>query len=511
MKKMKMKTGETPADVGKKSPGFNARSALNGSYAMGMAGMILALILVINLIIGALPAKFIKYDLSKSGLYTIGEETKEVLASLSEDVTMYFLTKSGSEDTTIETLLKEYESESRNVNVKKVDIIADPTFTPAYTEDTVPANSVIVECGDKFRIVDYYDIYMTDMQNGYSAEFDGEGQITSAIASVTGGESYAACVTTGHGEILLSESMEDALAKADIETRELNLLSSEIPGDCDFLIIFAPMQDFTPEEAAKVRNYLADGGHALIVSVLDAHEMTNFGSILGSYGVSVQNSLVLEKDPDHYMELPYLLLPNISSLSEVTDDVSGSNLISAYAAPISTSESQDAAYTVLPLLSTSESAYLKPVDTDTIEYAEGDVTGSFLLGVQVEQTMSVTGHGVPDIDLSGESVEEERGKDVPITKILCYSTPCIFSSDAFSSILQTQVSMPEGNMALFAESISYLADRQITVSVPAKSMMNATITVSEKTANVLGNVYMFVIPGVVLGAGAFFMIRRRAR
>ena len=148
MKKMKMKTGKTPADAGEGRPGFNARSALNGSYAMGMTGMILALILVINLITGALPAKFTKYDLSKSGLYTIGEETKEVLASLSEDVTLYFLTKSGSEDTTIETLLKEYESESGRVHVKKVDIIADPTFTPAYTEDTVPANSVIVECGE---------------------------------------------------------------------------------------------------------------------------------------------------------------------------------------------------------------------------------------------------------------------------------------------------------------------------------------------------------------------------
>ena len=166
---------------------------------------------------------------------------------------------------------------------------------------------------------------------------------------------------------------------------------------------------------------------------------------MGSYGVSVLNSLVLERDPEHYMEMPYLLLPNVSALSEVTDDVSGMNIISAYSAPISTAESQDAAYTVLPLLSTSESAYLKPLDTDTIEYAEGDVTGSFLLGVQVEQTLSVTGHGAPDIDLSGESEEEKKGEDVPITKILCYSTPCIFSSDAFSSILQTQVSMPEGN------------------------------------------------------------------
>lgn len=63
MKKMKMKTGKTPADAGEGRPGFNARSALNGSYAMGMTGMILALILVINLITGALPAKFTKYDL----------------------------------------------------------------------------------------------------------------------------------------------------------------------------------------------------------------------------------------------------------------------------------------------------------------------------------------------------------------------------------------------------------------------------------------------------------------
>ena len=70
---------------------------------------------------------------------------------------------------------------------------------------------MIVECGEKFRIIDYYDIYMTDMQNGYSAEFNGEGQITSAIASVSSGECSVACVTTGHGEILLSKSMEDAL------------------------------------------------------------------------------------------------------------------------------------------------------------------------------------------------------------------------------------------------------------------------------------------------------------
>lgn len=211
------------------------------------------------------------------------------------------------------------------------------------------------------------------------------------------------------------------------------------------------------------------------------------------------------------MEMPYLLLPNVSSLSEVTDSISGMNLVAGYAEALSTAESQDSSYAVLPLLSTSESAYLKPIETDTIEYAEGDVTGSFLLGVQVEQTMSVTGHGTPDVDLSGAGSGEENREDVPVTKILYYSTPCLFSSDALSSILQTQVSMPEGNMALFADSISYLADREITVSVPAKSMMNATITVSEKTANLLGNVYMFVIPGVILASGAFLMIRRRAK
>lgn len=511
MKRTTMTNGDPPANAGKTRPGFNARSALNGSYAMGMAGMLLALILVINLIIGALPAKYTKYDLSKAGLYTIGEETKAVLAALSKDVDVYFLTKSGNEDTTIETLLGAYESESPYVHVKKVDIIADPTFLSDYTEENVSANSVIVACGERFRIIDYYDIYMTDAQNGYSAEFDGEGQITSAIVSAADGKSFAACVTTGHGEILLSASMQDALEKADVETEDLNLLSSEIPGGCDLLIIFAPTQDFTPEETVKVRNYLAGGGHALIVSVPGSGEMTNFSGIMRSYGVSAMDSLVLERDAGRYTELPYLLLPNASALSEVTDDISGRNLVAAYAAPVTTEESQDAAYAVLPLLSTSESAYLKPLTTDTIEYTEGDITGSFLLGVQVEQTLSVTGDGAPDIDLSGESEAGKSGEKVPITKILYYSTPCIFSSDALSSILQTQVSMPEGNKALFSESISYLTDREIVVSIPEKSMMNATVTVSEKTANTLGNVYMFLIPGVFLFAGAFFMIRRRAR
>ena len=51
-----------------------------------------------------------------------------------------------------------------------------------YTDEEVPNNSIIVECGDRSRFISYHDIYIQDM---YASSFDGEGAITSACLLYT--------------------------------------------------------------------------------------------------------------------------------------------------------------------------------------------------------------------------------------------------------------------------------------------------------------------------------------
>ena len=63
-----------------------------------------------------------------------------------------------------------------------------PTFAEQYTDEDVPNNSLVVECGDRYRYISYDDIYLAESSvysYSYSTSFDGEGAITSAIDYVT--------------------------------------------------------------------------------------------------------------------------------------------------------------------------------------------------------------------------------------------------------------------------------------------------------------------------------------
>ena len=74
---------------------IDKRSLANGSFATGMAAIIIAAIVVLNMIVGALPADKTTFDMSTNKIFTIGDTTKEVLAGLTEDVTLNYLIQSG--------------------------------------------------------------------------------------------------------------------------------------------------------------------------------------------------------------------------------------------------------------------------------------------------------------------------------------------------------------------------------------------------------------------------------
>jgi len=71
--------------------------------------------------------------------------------------------------------------------------------------------------------------------------------------------------------------------------------------------------------------------------------------------------------------------------------------------------------------------------------------------------------------------------------------------------------MPAGNMKLFADSVTYLTDKEMTVSIEAKSMDEPTLTVSEGKETLIGNALMFGLPAAVLIAGIAVTVRRRRR
>ena len=532
MRKKQKKTEQSPQIRSRRR-----RLAANGTYAAAMTAILVAAVVVVNFIVAALPSKFTVFDVTASKLYSVGKTTKSLLDSLSGDVTLNLITQTGQEDQTIVKLLENYAGESKHVTFREIDSVSDPTFVKKYTDSSVTLNSVIVVSGNRSKVVDYNDMYAYSDYYSQSADsFDGEGKITSAIAYVTGGSGAKVYYTTGHKELELGSEMKDAFGKANVETASLNLLSSEIPDDCTALISFCPQQDYTADEVKKVTDSLWTGAST-----------PKFDSIVAAYGLSRSGGAVLEGDQSHYTQIPYLLVPNVSASSEVTKNLTNENIVVGMSDGIQIGESEDASYTVTPLLTTSDSAYLKTDLSSTYEKESGDASGEYTLGVAVEQTYSNDDKGKSDMDASASgtesaasssvktdvsadaagsgavttvsgaetpadhgsgSVKNETAKEM---KLLYFTTPTTFSAEALSLLIQQQADLPTGNDDLVASIVTYLTDQKVTVSVAAKSTSAPQTTINSGAVSMLGNLFMILLPAAVLIAGFAVWGRRRKR
>ena len=90
--KKKHKTKKSP-----KKHTFNRRAFRKDSYSAAMSVVVIAIVVVLNMIVGQIPSKYTEFDISTGKLYTIGDETKKVLKNLDEDITIHYIVRSGNE------------------------------------------------------------------------------------------------------------------------------------------------------------------------------------------------------------------------------------------------------------------------------------------------------------------------------------------------------------------------------------------------------------------------------
>lgn len=274
-------------------PAVKHRIAMRGGvYSLLVTAVVLALLIVLNIMVGALPTTLTKYDISSSRLYSITSNTKVVVNNLEQDVTIYWIVQADAEDDVIENLLHQYESLSSHIEVVKKNPDVFPTFTQTYTSETVPNNSLIVESGERYRYVSYDDIYQGEL-NYYTGsynytEFDGEGAITSAIDYVVTEDLPVVYTLEGHGESALPSIFADQVEKENIEVASLSLLTvDEIPEDADAILIYAPTSDISEEERDMLAAYAEDGGKLLVMAgPTEDGTLTTLYSLLSDYSYS---------------------------------------------------------------------------------------------------------------------------------------------------------------------------------------------------------------------------------
>lgn len=374
---------------------LSTRTAKVGGYSFVLSLVVLAILIAVNVLASKLPTSWTQFDISAAQLYSLTSDTKVVVTNLQQDVTIYWISQAGKEDTVIQKLLDRYQELSDHITVVKKDPDVYPTFAQQYTEETVMNNSLVVESGDKNRYISYDNIYQYDTGSYYttgsvSQSFDGEGQITSAIDYVVSTDLPQVYLLSGHGEAALSETFADELERSNYETVEdFSLLNVDaIPEECDVLLINAPTSDISDEELTMLRSYVQGGGKLVVLSGPQENtDLPNLQALLSDYGVTVNDGVVVDTNRDYYaFTAPYVLMPEIES-SDITDPLKDGDyhVIVPIAAGLSVGEDNGGA-TVTSLLKTSTDSFSKAAGyaMTTYDKEDGDIDGPFTLAVSVE-------------------------------------------------------------------------------------------------------------------------------
>ena len=470
---------------------FRTRTFRAGGYSLAAAAVVIAIAVAINLVVGALPADWAKIDLTSSGLYSLSSQTQQMISGLEDEVTVYWIVQSGTEDDTIGELLDRYEDLSKNLKVEEKDPVVYPNFAQQYTTETLYNNSLIVECGERSRYISYYDIYVTDYESYYttgtsSTQFDGESQLTSAVDYVTNEDLPVVYTLTGHGESELPSSLSSGAEEENLLLEDLSLLTEEaVPEDADALIIYAPQSDISEDEKNMLLTYLQGGGKLMLVTDYSETEMPNLAAVMEYYGTSLEDGIVLEGDSSHHMRgSNYYLLPNIGS-HDITAPLSdgGYYVLMPVAQGIKIADDLRDGLSVTALLTTTASSYSKPdgYDMTTYDKEEGDIDGPFSLGVAISE-------------------EVENG-----------TTGIVWLTSSYMFDESTDMMVSGANTDLFLNALDWMCQRESAISIRAKDLSTEYLTVPSADASTWSLILVVTLPAVFLIAGAYVTIVRRKR
>lgn len=476
----------TAQSIHKRRYAFAGRGIKIGAYSIFNILVGAALTILVNVGLSYIPEQYTSFDVTSNKIFTITEDTLHFVTDLSKDVTIYVLADENAKDGDLDRMLQQLKGYSGHIRVEYVSPISNPMFYYNYTDSRPTDNSLIVVGENDSAVLEYTELYVTQINyETYENEvvgIDAEGQLVSAIMRVTSEEKPKFYAVLGHGELVFDDTFHDALNKENVDYEYLELYSvDEIPSDATAVIFNAPVSDYSNDDVGKVLDYLNRGGNAFIIPTLTNESMDNFEKIMGYYGVSVVDGLIVELDRSRYYQSPYHLFPYMEYMDLTESLYGGAVFAPASRGLIYDEDADDVRY--VPFLVTSDDSFSKTNVANLEDYRKeaADIDGPFVIGMQAERP----------------------AQDGDISQAVIVATEQMFTYEADSMV-------PGYNVKLFGNIVASLADRDISVTVPIKYYEIGNLVFREKTVRI-SFVVIFLLAVECLLAAIFVPLRRRKK
>lgn len=465
---------------------FKNRALRKGTYSVGMIFVVLAIVIILNLLVRELPATVTKFDFSVNKMYTLTDTTVDYLKNLEEDVEIYLLAGTGSEDNDLYQMLEKYAALSSHIKLEQIDPTLHPNFVSEYTSELVSTNSIVVASAKRSRVIDYSNV-TTQVINWdtyqYETAFDGEGLVTSAINYVVTDNLPVMYLTEGHNEEALSTSFESMVMKANVELKSVNLLETEeVPEDCDILFVYSPSVDFTAEEAQKIINYIDKGGSMTIVSGDTGTKLVNLGIVLEYYGMELEQGVVVETNSKYYLNSNTGLKPAKAAHSIMNSLITkGTSVLLPNAQGISVRADARSSITFTKLLTTSSDSFLRTGSSLSLSIQEDDIAGPITVGIAAEEK-----------------------HDGITSKVVVFGSGYLVN-DSVNQMVSG------GNYDMLVNALTWMATIDDNISIPAKSMSLQYLSLTQADFYRWMWILVAIIPVAFIGTGFVVWFTRRRK
>lgn len=439
-------------------------------------------------------------DFTAEKLYTLTETSKERVKNIEKDVNIYFVGyKDG--DSTID-LAKQYHNVNEKINVEVVDSTSRPDLVEKYGIES-GSNGVIVESGEKSKILSSADFYTYDPST-YEQINITEEKLTNSVLYVVAEKIPKVYFLEGYSEFSVSLNMNYLVTFLGNEVTTydtVNLLTNgKVPEDCDTLVITSPEKDFDDVATNAITEYINNGGNILWFNLVVSEEQnfTNVNKILAMYGVNPFNvGVIRETDSSKMMtDAPSIIIPNVS-YSTITKNIPGVLLVNATKLNfVSDEELENLKVTKTTLLEASSASYFRTNFNITSNSKQtGEEEGPFTIGAELQKVV--------------KEANEETNESEKVSKLVIYGENLFISDYTLSSSSSYPIISYSYNKDLVMDSIAYLVDRQEDIIIRKDTnTVNYTATVEQD--NIIQAI-IFGIPVIIIFAGILVWQHRRRK
>ncbi len=466
---------------------FTGRQARYGSNAVIMSLAFLGILFVINMLAFQNPCPLPSHscDVTEDQQNTLAPQTIQALTNLPGKVTAIAFFSNQTPSDTAKQLLTKYKSASNGkFDYSFVDPNSNPTLAKQYG----------INGDGKIAL-------LMGKSSQVAASAD-ETTIDQALILLISPQTRVIYFLTGHDEADINGSGNTAMtqAKSMLQNKSytvntLNLATTNsIPNDAKAIVIAGPKNPLLDQEVALLKAYVAKGGSLVVME--DPTPFTNIGTnpdplanyLKSDWGIALDNDVVI----DNASSNPLVAVAGSYSTSSAITQQIKTYVILPQARSLTVSQ------TPPKNISPSGLIFTAPTSQATQHISWGKTDLSFL------QNQNSTLAYDPSSDIPGPLTLAASGESATNHARVVVFGNSLFANDQYFS--------GYANSDVFINSVDWAANQNNLINVTPHTPITRTFNPPSGLALIailLGTV--FVIPGLIIGAGIFSWLERRRR